>query len=97
MKGYIEKRILRSEIIVKWDPVDDSLPTNYTVTWDSNETNSTQSSTLTEQSSYTITGSTLDTVYTITVTVTNRCGGVPEYRTNVSFFAGIISLITTLC
>ena len=71
--------------------MDDSLPTNYTVTWASNEI--TQSSTLTEQSSYTITGLTLDTVYNITVIAINRCGGKPEYRTNVSFFTGIIFTI----
>ena len=70
--------------------MDDSLPTNYTVTWISDETNSTQSPTLTEQSSYTITRLTLDTVYNITVTAANRCGTGPKYRTSVSFFTGII-------
>ena len=88
LKGSIEKRILESEIIVKWDPVDNSLPTNYTVTWTSDGTNSTQSHTLANQSSCTITGLTLDTVYNITITATNRCGTRPEYQTSVSFSAG---------
>ena len=44
--------------------------------------------TLIEQSPYTITGLTLDTVYTITVTASNRCGTGPEYSTSVSFPTG---------
>ena len=70
--------------------MDDSLPTNFTITWTSNETNYTQQRILTNQSSYTITGLTLNAVYTITVTATNRCGTGPEYTTSVSFYAGII-------
>ena len=77
-----------SSIVVQWDEVDDFLLTTYTVTWTSNGTNSIQSHSLIEQSSYTITGLTLDTVYTITVTAANRCGQGPEYLTSVSFFAG---------
>ena len=72
--------------------MDDSLPTTYTVTWTINGTNSIQSHTLIEQSSYTITGLTLDTVYTITVTASNKCGQGPEYLTSVSFFAGTYSI-----
>ena len=78
-----------SSIVVQWHSVNNFLPTNYTVTWNGNRTNSVQSHTLTKQSSYTITGLTLDTVYTITVTAANRCGTGPEYRTNVSFYTGI--------
>ena len=45
-----------SSVVVQWDEVDDSLPTNYTITWTSSDgTNSMQSHTLIEQSSYTIT------------------------------------------
>ena len=80
----ITKSTESSSVVVHWDEVDDSLPTTYTVTWTSDGTDSTQSRTLEEQSSYTITGLTLDTVYTITVTATNKCGTGPEYRTNVS-------------
>ena len=39
--------------------------------------------TLIEQSSYTIPGLTLDTVYTTTVIAANKCGQGPEYRTNI--------------
>ena len=74
---------MNSSIGLQWDAVDASLPTNYVVTW-TNKTNSMQSHTLIEQSSYTITGLTLDTVYNITVTASNRCGTGPEYRSNVS-------------
>ena len=73
---------------VQWDAVDDSLDTNYTVTW-INETDHTQSVvTLVEQTSYTITGLTLDTVYTITVAAANRCGQGPEFSTSISFSTG---------
>ena len=75
-------------VVVQWDKVDDSLLTNYTVIWTSDGTNSIQSHTLTEQSSYTITELTLDTVYTITVTASNKCGQGPEYSTSVSLTAG---------
>ena len=78
-----------SSIIVQWNEVDDPLPTNHTVTWSSDETNSTLSDTLIEQSSYTIAGLTLDTVYTIIVTASNRCGAGPEYITSALFPTGI--------
>ena len=65
--------------------MDDSLPTTYTVIWtDERDLNNVQAKIVDEQSSYTITGLILDTVYTITVTATNRCGTGPEYRTSVS-------------
>ena len=76
---------------VQWDVVDDSLVTNYTVTW-TNETDRTQVATLIEQTSYTITGLTLDTVYTITVTAVNRCGQGPEFSTNIAFSTGMYVL-----
>ena len=72
-------------IVVQWDKVDVSLHTTYTVVWTSErDLNNVQVKTLIEQSSYTITGLTLDTVYTITVTAYNRCGTGPEYSTSVS-------------
>ena len=61
-----------SSIVVQWDVVDDFLPTTYIVTWTSERDHIIQSETLEEQSSYTITGLTLDTVYNITVNATNR-------------------------
>ena len=80
----ITNNIESSSIVVQWDEVDDSLSTTYTVTWTSErDLNNVQVKTLIEQSSYTITGLTLDTVYTITVTANNRCGTGPEYSTSV--------------
>ena len=78
--------------------MDDSLNTTYIVTW-TDETNSMQSHTLIEQSSCTITGLTLDKVYTITVTASNRCGTGPEYRTNISFPTGMCHYhyLLTIC
>ena len=67
--------------------MDPSLSTNYTVTWTS-ETDPTSNAT-TENTSYTITGFTLDTVYTITVAAANMCGQGPEFCTNVSFSTGM--------
>ena len=74
-----------SSVVVQWDEVDDSLPTTYTVTWTSErDLNNVKVKTVEEQSSYTITGLTLDTVYTISVTARNICGQVPEYSTSIS-------------
>ena len=84
----ITRKIMNLSVIVQWDEVDDSLLTNYTVIWTSDGTNFVQSYTLIEQSSYTITGLTLDTVYTITVTASNICGQGPEYSTSVLFPTG---------
>ena len=74
-----------SSVVLLWDEVDDSLNTTYRITWTSNGTNSIQSHTLIEQSSYIITGLTLDTFYTITVTASNKCGTGSEYSTSVLF------------
>ena len=73
--------------VVQWDEVDDPLNTNYTVTWAS-ERDIVHPVTLTEQSSYTIAGLILDTLYTITVTASNRCGQGPAFMTIVSFPIG---------
>ena len=51
--------------------------------------------TLIEQSSYTITGLTLDTVYTITVTASNMCGTGPEYKTDIMLIVTISSVVPT--
>ena len=81
----IAKNTESLSIVVQWDEVDDSLLTTYTVTWTSErDLNNLQTKTVEEQSSYTITGLTLDTVYTITVNAQNRCGTGPEYSTSVS-------------
>ena len=81
----ITKNTESSSVVVQWDEVDNSLPTTYIVTWTSErDLNNVQVKILIEQSSYTITGLTLDTVYIITVTTSNRCGTGPEYSTSVS-------------
>ena len=83
----IIKNIESSSIVVQWDAVDNSLPTTYTVTW-TDEGDLHEVDTVQEQTSYTITGLTLDTVYTITVTAANRCGGGPEFNASISFTTG---------
>ena len=68
-----------------------SLATNYTVTWTS-ETDLTQSVSTTMETSYTITGLILDTVYTITVAAVNECGQGPEFTTSISFPTGTTTI-----
>ena len=80
----IIKNITNSSVVVQWDTVDDVQDTNYTVTWTiANESDVTQVNT--EQTSYTLTGLTLNTVYNINVTATNKCGQGEEFRTSVLF------------
>ena len=80
----ITKNTESSSIVVQWDEVDDSLPTTYIVTWTSERDHIVHPVSIEEQLSYTITGLTLDTVYTITVIANNKCGDGPEYSTSVS-------------
>ena len=77
------KNIESTSIIVQWDAVD---LTTYTVFW-TNGRDLFEVATV-EQTSYTITGLTLDTVYNITVSAANMCGNGPEFRTSVSFPTG---------
>ena len=85
----VTKNITNLSAVVQWDVMDDSLTTtNYTVTWTMRNT-PINSAILIEQTSYTITGLTLDTDYTITVTAANECGQGPEYVTSVSFPSGM--------
>ena len=85
-----------SSIVVQWDEVDDSLPTTYIVTWTSERDHIIQSKTLEEQSSYTITGLTLDTVYTITVSASNICDTGPEYSISVSLTSDTTSTTSSI-
>ena len=78
-----------SSVVVQWDEVDNSLPITYVVTWTDERNHITQSQGLVGQSLYTITGLTLDTVYTITVAASNRCSSGPEYRSIISLTSGI--------
>ena len=81
----ITKDIESLSLVVQWDAVEDFIDTTYTLVW-SSETNSiTTVASLTEQTSYTITELTLDTVYNISVSAANMCGQGPEYRTSITF------------
>ena len=90
------KNIKNSSIVIQWDVVDDFFTTTYTVTWTSERDHNLQSATLKEQSSYTITGLTLDTVYFITVTAVNRCGDGPEFITSISLSADTTSTTSSI-
>ena len=79
-------------IDMQWDVVDDFLFTTYTIFWTYGR-DLFDVATVDEQTSYTITGLTLDTVYTITVTAANMCGQSPEVRTSISFPTGTTSTI----
>ena len=76
-----------SSIVVKWNEVDDSLPTTYVVTLTSEKDHIVKSPGLVGLTSYAITGLTLDAVYTITVTAHNSCGAGPKYKTSISLSA----------
>ena len=89
----IIKNIERSSIVVQWDAVDDSLHTTYIVTWTDHKVFH-EGATVDEQTSYTITGLTLDTVYTIRFAAANRCGSGPEFRTSVSLSTDTTSSIS---
>ena len=82
----ITKCIESLSIVVQWDAVDNSLTTIYIVTW-TRAGGGLQVATLTEQTSYTITGLTLDTVYTLIVSAANTCGSGPRFITSVSLSA----------
>ena len=85
----IIKNIESLSTVVQWNVVDDFLPTTYIVTW-TDGGDLLGVATVEEQTSYTITGLTLDTVYTITVSAANRCDQSPEVWTSISFPTGTI-------
>ena len=95
LRVNIMKNITNSSIVVQWDAVDDFLPTTYTVTW-TDDRDLHEVATVNEQTSYTITGLTLDTVYTITVSIANKCGQGTEFQTRILFFAVTTSTTTTI-
>ena len=86
------KNIEDLSIVVQWDAVDDFVHTTYSVVW-TDGGNFFDSYPVEEDTSYTITGLTLDTVYTITVTPSNTCGDGPEGKTRVSFPTGTTFII----
>ena len=90
----ITKNIENSSVDIQWDAVDDFLLTTYIITWGNRID---QGATLIEQTSYTITGLTIDTVYTITVSAANtNCGGGPEFRTRITLSIDTTSTTSTI-
>ena len=65
--------------------MDDFLHTTYTVTWTDDGDHIPSVATVDEDTSYTITGLILDTVYTITVTPSNRCGNGQEFSSSLAY------------
>ena len=86
---------LNVSIAVQWNAVDDFLHTSYVVRWNSRK-DQFQAASVVKQTSYTITGLTLDTVYTITVTPSNMCGDGPQFRTTVSLPTGTLAVLILL-
>ena len=90
------KNVTNPSIVVQWDAVDDFLSTTYTVTWINESDHDLQSYSIREQTSYTITELTLDTVYLIIVTAANRCGSGPEFTTRFSFSVDTTSTTSSI-
>ena len=75
----IVKNIESLSVVVQWDAVNGFLLTTYTITWTDGR-DLFEVAIVDEQTSYTITGLTLDTVYTITVAAVNMCGQDPAFH-----------------
>ena len=95
MNINIVKIIETFSIVVQWDEVDDFLLTSYIVYWNGGR-DQVEAVAVANQTSYTITGLTLDTVYTVTVAATNTCGDGPEFRTTVSLFTDTTFTTSTI-
>ena len=81
----ITKNIESLSLVVQWDAVEDFIDTIYTVLWSSETNPIPRVAVVTEQASYTITGLTLDTVYTLTISTANMCGNGLELTTSILF------------
>ena len=90
----ITKDIESLSLVVQWDAVEDFIDTIYTLVWSDRTDPVPKIAVVTEQTSYTITGLTLDTVYTITISAANRCGQGPEYITSAKFTENTTSPIS---
>ena len=90
----ITKDIESLSLVVQWDAVKDFIDTIYTLRLDSENNSIPVIVTLTEQTSYTITGLILDTVYTIAITAANMCGQGPEFTTSILFVDNTSSSIS---
>ena len=86
----IIKNIENSSIVVhvQWDAVDDFLP-SYMLNWNDGSDQA-EAAFVAQQTSYTITGLTLDTVYTITVSAAATCAQGPEFITAISLYTSTI-------
>ena len=85
-----------SSIVVRWDAVDDSLITGYTLTWFSSARDLVDRRT--GQTSYTINGLTLNTIYTIIIStyVQNDCGTGPRFTTSIILSASTTSTTSSI-
>ena len=94
---YITKDIESLSVVVQWDAVEDFIDTTYTFLWSSRSNPIPRVvATLRELTSYTITGLTLDTVYNIYVSATNKCGHGSEFTTSIILAAGNTSTIPSI-
>ena len=94
----ITKDIENLSLVVQWDEVEDFIDTTYTLVWANNKTNHiSETVAVREKTSYTITGLTLDTVYTIVISAANGCGQGPEFTTSILFAADYTSTISSKC
>ena len=86
------KDIENSSIIVhaQWNAMDDFLPTSYAVNWNSGTDQAQAAAVHVDKQTYTITGLTVDTVYTITVTATT-CGQESKFSTTISLYTSTSS------
>ena len=92
----ITKDIESLSLVVQWNEVEDFTEATYTLSWTGETDHILKTVPLTEQTSYTITGLTLDTVYTIIITAANTCGNGPEFSTSVLLAADNTSTVTTV-
>ena len=92
----ITKDIESLSLVVQWDAVEDFIDTTYTLVWSSETNHILRVVPLTEWTSYTITGLTLDTVYTIAISAANMCGQGPEFITSILLAADNTSTISSI-
>ena len=90
LKVNIMTNIESSSIVVQWNKVKDSRITSYLITWYSSSVQLVTKRLSSDQASYTITGLTLNTVYTIHAFAQNNCGSGPKFTTSI-----ILSTTTT--
>jgi len=85
------KNITSSSLVVQWNAVSDISDIYYAVTWRSGG-----GFIITRMTSYTITGLTVDTTYTINVSAIYRCGYGPVFTTSILFSPDTTSTTTII-